>query len=398
MHFRGGMGRPSAAPVVCASAVAAADTAAAVDTAATIAREEEREPFLTKRSEVVKEVIPYITQWLDESDNNRVNLIVDAMFGYEGICNQIYDEIKIKVNVEEDKWQIYRRAAHKRPYYPLSKKTTVITTWRTGKNIYTMIQLCICYHGEDRPEDTVEHTVAECPAWAEHRRALREVIGDGDLSRPGLVQAMMQSEGDWDAVSSFCDAVMLAKEEAGRVRQRFAASLQPSHREGHTGRRGSRDDLRPPQFPKQIYGVTNEESRIALKKREDKPPPPDTLDVQFSVWLRTIPTNLDEEFIRVYKFYRLYRIEVDYSAQSGRDDIMQFINYLKPNQIKGFPRHYITHNYLDVYSFLTGEKSDANENFEILPKRRRIIGRKNDKGNCQGHDIVTRKLSEVLDW
>ncbi|CAH1641427.1 unnamed protein product [Spodoptera littoralis] len=51
---------------------------------------------------------------------------------------------------------------------------------------------------------------------------------------------------DWDAVSSFCEAVMLAKEEAGRVRQRSAASSQPSHREGHTGRRGSRDDLRPP--------------------------------------------------------------------------------------------------------------------------------------------------------
>ncbi|XP_050563537.1 uncharacterized protein LOC126912962 [Spodoptera frugiperda] len=101
-----------------------------------------------------------------------------------------------------------------------------------------------CHHCEDRPEDTVEHTVALCPAWAEHRRVLRDVVGDGDLSRPALVQAMVRSEGDWDAVSSFCEAVMLAKEEAGRVRER--TSSRPSRRERHSGRRGSRDDLRPP--------------------------------------------------------------------------------------------------------------------------------------------------------
>uniref|UniRef100_A0A2H1VMF3 SFRICE_020784 n=1 Tax=Spodoptera frugiperda TaxID=7108 RepID=A0A2H1VMF3_SPOFR len=59
---------------------------------------------------------------------------------------------------------------------------------------------------EDRPEDTVEHTVAVCPAWAEHRQVLRDVVGDGDLSRPALVQTMVRSERDWDAVSSFCEA------------------------------------------------------------------------------------------------------------------------------------------------------------------------------------------------
>uniref|UniRef100_A0A2H1WEX6 SFRICE_021615 n=1 Tax=Spodoptera frugiperda TaxID=7108 RepID=A0A2H1WEX6_SPOFR len=58
-------------------------------------------------------------------------------------------------------------------------------------------------------------------------------------------QAMVRSEGDWDAVSSFCEAVMLAKEEAGRVRER--TSSRPSRRERHSGRRGSRDDLRPPR-------------------------------------------------------------------------------------------------------------------------------------------------------
>uniref|UniRef100_A0A2H1VXH5 SFRICE_013167 n=1 Tax=Spodoptera frugiperda TaxID=7108 RepID=A0A2H1VXH5_SPOFR len=52
---------------------------------------------------------------------------------------------------------------------------------------------------------------------------------------------MVRCEGDWDAVSSFCQAVMLAK--AGRVRER--SSSRPNRRERHSGRRGSRDDLRP---------------------------------------------------------------------------------------------------------------------------------------------------------
>ncbi|CAH1636197.1 unnamed protein product [Spodoptera littoralis] len=49
--------------------------------------------------------------------------------------------------------------------------------------------------------------------------------GDGDLSRPALVQTIVRSEGDWDAVSSFCKTVMLAKEEAEHGNPR---SLQAS--------------------------------------------------------------------------------------------------------------------------------------------------------------------------
>nr|XP_032519202.1 uncharacterized protein LOC116771467 [Danaus plexippus plexippus] len=67
-----------------------------------------------------------------------------------------------------------------------------------------------CRHCDHQPEDTVEHTVAECPAWAEHRRVLKVAIGDGDLSRSDLVQAKRH----WEAVLSFCEAVMLAKEDS----------------------------------------------------------------------------------------------------------------------------------------------------------------------------------------
>ena len=104
-----------------------------------------------------------------------------------------------------------------------------------------------CHQCEDHPEDTVERTVQDCPAWAEHRRVLREAIG-GDLSRPALVEAMLRGETEWEAVASFCEAVMLVKEEAGRERERTASSLHPNRSGVRPRRRTSqeRDDLRPP--------------------------------------------------------------------------------------------------------------------------------------------------------
>ncbi|PZC81930.1 hypothetical protein B5X24_HaOG211716 [Helicoverpa armigera] len=73
-----------------------------------------------------------------------------------------------------------------------------------------------CHHCADSLEDTVDHTVQECLAWEGHRRVLVEALGGGDLSRPALVQAMVRGEREWDAVASFCEAVMLEKEEAER--------------------------------------------------------------------------------------------------------------------------------------------------------------------------------------
>ena len=54
----------------------------------------------------------------------------------------------------------------------------------------------------DRLEDTVE----VCLAWAGHRRVFVEAIGDGDLSRPALVEAMVRGGPEvWEAVTSFCE-------------------------------------------------------------------------------------------------------------------------------------------------------------------------------------------------
>ena len=62
----------------------------------------------------------------------------------------------------------------------------------------------------------MEHTVEVCPAWAEHRRVLVDAIGGGDISRPALVRGGSEA---WQAVTSFCEAVMQAKEEVKQMRE-----------------------------------------------------------------------------------------------------------------------------------------------------------------------------------
>lgn len=72
---------------------------------------------------------------------------------------------------------------------------------------------------------------------------------DNDLSRRALVQAMVRSEEGWQAVAFFCDAVMLVKEEADRIRQRRLRCLSRRRRAagilipifGHCRRRGLAD-------------------------------------------------------------------------------------------------------------------------------------------------------------
>ncbi|XP_024882728.1 uncharacterized protein LOC112461642 [Temnothorax curvispinosus] len=74
-----------------------------------------------------------------------------------------------------------------------------------------------CHHCEAE-RDTAQHTLEECPAWAEQRRVLREVVGD-DLSLPAIVAAMVGDQSKWRAFLTFCGQVMSAKEEAERIRR-----------------------------------------------------------------------------------------------------------------------------------------------------------------------------------
>ena len=61
-----------------------------------------------------------------------------------------------------------------------------------------------------------------CPACPEHRRrrVLVEAIGGGTLSHPALVEAMARGGPEvCEAATSFCEIVMLAKEEAKRLQE-----------------------------------------------------------------------------------------------------------------------------------------------------------------------------------
>ncbi|XP_037295795.1 uncharacterized protein LOC119189634 [Manduca sexta] len=80
-------------------------------------------------------------------------------------------------------------------------------------------ETAVCHHCGNCREDTVQHTLAECPAWDEERSALCLVVG-GDLSLPTLVATMVDSRRSWKAMVSFCERVMSQKESAKRDRER----------------------------------------------------------------------------------------------------------------------------------------------------------------------------------
>lgn len=67
-------------------------------------------------------------------------------------------------------------------------------------------------------EDTAQHTLQECSAWAPQRQSLKAEIGQ-DLSLASVVAAMLNSERAWKAMVSFCEDVILLKETAERARE-----------------------------------------------------------------------------------------------------------------------------------------------------------------------------------
>jgi len=74
-----------------------------------------------------------------------------------------------------------------------------------------------CHHCGSS-EDSAQHTLEECPEWAEQRRVLATVVGD-DLSLPAILDAIIGSERSWVGFLEFCEEVLTRKEEAERVRR-----------------------------------------------------------------------------------------------------------------------------------------------------------------------------------
>ncbi|XP_072949917.1 uncharacterized protein [Epargyreus clarus] len=89
-----------------------------------------------------------------------------------------------------------------------------------------------CHHCDNCLNETAQHTLEVCLALSAERSALSSVLG-ADLSLPFVVRAIVGSDRSWQAVRSFCEAVMLAKEAAERARE--AMSAQPIRRK-RTGR------------------------------------------------------------------------------------------------------------------------------------------------------------------
>lgn len=75
-----------------------------------------------------------------------------------------------------------------------------------------------CHHCNS-DQDDAQHTLEECPAWANERVSLVAKIGN-DLNPASVVKAMLHSAGSWKAMTTFCEKVMVQKENAERDRER----------------------------------------------------------------------------------------------------------------------------------------------------------------------------------
>lgn len=99
-----------------------------------------------------------------------------------------------------------------------------------------------CHHcGSD--EDTAQHTLEVCVAWASQRSELVAIVG-ADLSLPSLIASMVGSEESWSASVAFCEDVMSRKEAAEREREITSQLAIRSRRAGR--RRRLFHALQPP--------------------------------------------------------------------------------------------------------------------------------------------------------
>lgn len=56
-------------------------------------------PSFPTRSDVVRNVVLHVKNWLKLSDSHRVIMLTSANYGYEYICNEIYKQTKLKTFV-----------------------------------------------------------------------------------------------------------------------------------------------------------------------------------------------------------------------------------------------------------------------------------------------------------
>lgn len=67
---------------------------------------------------------------------------------------------------------------------------------------------------------TPDHTLQQCEAWEEEREILRSSIGH-DLSLNVVISKILESKENWDALVTFAENVILAKEKDERAHKRL---------------------------------------------------------------------------------------------------------------------------------------------------------------------------------
>ena len=65
----------------------------------------------------------------------------------------------------------------------------------------------VCHHCGDCPEDSVQHILEVCPAWASQQRDHIAAIGGSDISLPAVVMPTVGSEIAWEGAVSFSEEV-----------------------------------------------------------------------------------------------------------------------------------------------------------------------------------------------
>ncbi|XP_043248659.1 uncharacterized protein LOC122395280 [Colletes gigas] len=120
----------------------------------------------------------------------------------------------------------------------------------------------VCHHCGG-PQDTAQHTLAVCPAWADERRVLEQEVGR-NLSLATIVGKVVASDKIWQVGASFCEVFMSQKErkeeregsDGGQGEASFASWPSPTAlRSGRASRSGAAR-LHSPTTTSVAWGLT----------------------------------------------------------------------------------------------------------------------------------------------
>lgn len=114
------------------------------------------------------------------------------------------------------------RAWRERKYGAVSYWTTQLLTGHGSFGSYlnkiNKQEDAMCRHcGEE--EDTTEHTLERCPSWLRYRMTLHTEVGE-EVSTRNIVAIMLSGRGGWNAINKYCEAVMKAKAQLERDREK----------------------------------------------------------------------------------------------------------------------------------------------------------------------------------